>query len=280
MSGVILLLAFAALSRGAEPAIVEAARSGNVPQVQKLIAEGADVNARGSNAQTALHEGASACRPDVVRVLLKGGAHSGYRDAARRTPGMIASNCRDHAALNELLRLLVVAPPKSGGESDTQQHRFTLHEAAARGDVSLLGMYVKLGQDVNTPDVRGDVPLEIACRNAKVEAVRLLLGHGARVDRRTAAGTTIMHEAALGGSGEIIELLVKHGAPVDTPDVETGSTPLHYAASFGRVPVVRILLAHGADPHRKNKRGSDVLDVAQRNAQNDVVELLRAKASK
>jgi ankyrin repeat protein len=253
---------------------VEAARSGNLPLVQQLLSGGADVNARGANAQTALHEAASSCRPDIAQVLVKAGANAGYRDASRRTPGMIASNCRDRTALNELLRLLVTAPPKTGGESSAQ-HRFLLHEAVARGDMSLLNMYAKLGQDLNAPDAKGDFPLEIACRNGRVEVVRLLLGHGARVDRRTASGTTILHEAALGGNAEIVELLIERGASVDTPDTDAGSTPLQYASSFGRVPVVRVLLAHGADPRRKNRRGLDALEVAQRNGQDQVVSLLR-----
>lgn len=278
MRKLICFLSFGGLLSATDPPIVEAARSGNTLQVQKLIADGTDVNVRGANGETALHEAASSCRADIARALIKAGANAAYRDTSRRTPGMIASNCRDHTALNELLRLLVTAPPKSGGDGPTQ-HRFMLHEAVARGDVNLLGMYAQLGQDFNTPDAKGDLPLEIACRNGKVEAVRLLLEHGARVDRRTPSGTTIMHEAALGGSKEIVELLIDRGASLDAPDAETGSTPLQYAASFGRVPVVRALLAHGADPRRKNKHGWDALEVAQRNGQDEVVALLRGHAA-
>ena len=202
-----------------------------------------------------------------------------YRDDLRRTPGNIASGCRDPIALNELLRMLVTGPPEPNAHS-SPKNRFTFQQAVARGDVNLLRMYAKLGHDFNTADAKGELPLEVACRKGNAEAVRLMLEHGANGDRRTAAGTTIMHEAALGGSSDIVKLLLERGVPVDTPDLENGATPLQYAASFGRVPVVRVLLAHGADPYRKDKRGWDTFAVAQRNGQDEVVALLRAQATK
>jgi hypothetical protein len=59
---------------------------------------------------------------------------------------MLAVRCQDAAVMNELVRLLFVVPPWSHtvhGETP----RWTLHDAAARGDSNVAGMLLKPGAD-------------------------------------------------------------------------------------------------------------------------------------
>jgi len=119
------------------------------------------------------------------------------------------------------------------------------------------------------------MPLNDACLKGQMQIAEMLLGRGARVNARNAAGVTPLHDAALGGNAEVVKLLLDHGAEINARDRESSATPLHFAASMGRVDVVELLLARGADVAAKNARGLTALGVAEENNQGEVVALLR-----
>ncbi|KAI5892307.1 ankyrin, partial [Schizophyllum commune H4-8] len=56
---------------------------------------------------------------------------------------------------------------------------------------------------------------------------------------------TPLHYAARYGNDAVVELLLKHGAPINKLDT-AGMTPLHCAAAHGCASAVTILLSHGA----------------------------------
>jgi hypothetical protein len=96
--------------------------------------------------------------------------------------------------------------------------------------------------------------LMLASYNGNAEATRMLLEHGADVDRRNDRGQTPLGGAAFKGYEEIVALLLHHGADIDA-DNGGGMTPLMFAAMFGRVKVVAQLQAHGASLRSRNRFG-------------------------
>ena len=62
-------------------------------------------------------------------------------------------------------------------------------------------------------------------------------------------GQTPLHYAAQGNAATVAQLLLGHGAPVDAVRHETGNTPLWNTTvrTRGSGEVVRILLEHGAE---------------------------------
>jgi ankyrin repeat protein len=258
------------LLAGPEIPLFEAVRAGDMA-VLKTLLKTVNPNARGSRNQTALHEAAAACNPEAARILIAAGADRRIQDDAKRTAAMIASGCPQSASKAQFLKLLHPLPVKPVNESA----RWSLHDAAARGDAAVLAMLLKLGADVNGAGTNGNRALEIASRKGNPAVVRMLLDHGADPHLKTAAGTGVLHEAALGGDPETIDLLVAAGVDVHETDDESASTPLHYAASFGRAEAVKALLRHGADRTRKNRNGMTPADVARANDQNDVLALFQ-----
>ena len=122
----------------------------------------------------------------------------------------------------------------------------------------------------------GATPLLRAAKAGDVEAVRLLLAHGANPNLPNIQGVTPVMAAAGLGSNEIdtrgrfktepelvacVDLLVKAGADVNAHD-HNGSTALHGAALFGYDDVVKDLVAHNADINAKDKKGMTPLDSA------------------
>ena len=86
-----------------------------------------------------------------------------------------------------------------------------------------------------------------AARTGKVDAVRVLLAHGAHVNARERwKQQTALMWAAHEGNAETVKLLVDAGARLDDRSI-FGWTPLLFAARQGQVDAIKALLAAGAD---------------------------------
>lgn len=84
-------------------------RGGDVERVRKLLAQGADVDARNHKGQTALHCAAKAGFVDIVDALLAAGASVNARDDQGEPPLTTAlrSTVKDKSRLQDVVRLLV-----------------------------------------------------------------------------------------------------------------------------------------------------------------------------
>jgi ankyrin repeat protein len=267
-------VALSSVSFAADPPVIEAVRSGKTSALHELVStKGIPLDARGSRRQTALHEAAAKCSLEAAQILVNAGLDRLSRDDANRTAAMIATNCPVSAGKNQLVRLLMV-PLRPTAAYETA--RWSLQDAAARGNINVVNMLLALGSDVNAVGTKGNRALEVACRSGNAPVTVKLLDHGADLRLKTNARTTVLHEAALGGSSEVIDMLLARGADINAVDAESRSTPLHYAASFGRLNALKTLVRHGADVNQKNNKGMTALQPAVANSQNDVVTLLRA----
>ncbi|CAN0071314.1 unnamed protein product, partial [Laminaria digitata] len=77
----------------------------------------------------------------------------------------------------------------------------------------------------------------------RLELVQLLLGHGARVDSRTAKGATPLHTACVEGFLAIAKELLAAGANPNKIDRD-GCHPLHWVARGGKTELVRAGSSH------------------------------------
>lgn len=60
-----------------------------------------------------------------------------------------------------------------------------------------------------------------------------------------------IHDAALTGDVEFVEILIANGADVDERDVN-GYTPLHLAIQQGKTDVAKVLIDNGADVNTRS----------------------------
>lgn len=106
-----------------------------------------------------------------------------------------------------------------------------LHTAAYYGHVDLVQLLLDYGADVNSKNKKGRTPLHLAVYN---------------MDLAEYDGKLSQHEDPIGVRTKIVQLLLEHGANVDSQDND-GKTPLHAAAySFTNDNIIRMLLDHGA----------------------------------
>ena len=112
-------------------------------------------------------------------------------------------------------------------------------------------------------DAGGRTRLQIACDKGKIDVVKKLLDDAINnpnsnvdINDQDNAGNTPLHEAALNGHIDIVELLLDHGANVNIQSFEYfQDTPLIDASANGHLDVVEFLLTKGADPTITNARG-------------------------
>ncbi len=118
----------------------------------------------------------------------------------------------------------------------------------------------------------GATPLLRAAKGHDVEAIKLLLAHGAHIDLPNREGTTPLMAAAglnansidtrgdyatpLAGQNakETVALLLANGADMDAAD-KFGRTALHGAATWGWNPVIQYLYDAGANIQAEDKNG-------------------------
>ncbi|XP_022258648.1 ankyrin repeat domain-containing protein 23-like [Limulus polyphemus] len=82
-------------------------------------------------------------------------------------------------------------------------------------------------------------------RTGTLEAVEFLVGrYGLGIlTERDDLGHTPAHWACIGGHADILEYMVEHGVPVDSPSLsKVAALPIHWACVHGHISVVDILI--------------------------------------
>ena len=82
--------------------LAAAAAEGNIHEVRRLVAKGADVNVKDELGQTPLHGAARGGHQEVVDLLIRCGANVTEQDQVGRTP-LYESAIRGHFPVSEIL---------------------------------------------------------------------------------------------------------------------------------------------------------------------------------
>ncbi|PQE03038.1 ankyrin repeat protein [Rutstroemia sp. NJR-2017a BVV2] len=133
--------------------------------------------------------------------------------------------------------------------------------SAVSRNFKLLDFLIDSGADINTPESDA---LHTAAGNGSLECVALLLRSGVDVNSRF-QGQTPLQYAAQSTSVKVAQMLVEHGAEVNTPsEIHTDITALGLAAHSGCYDMVEYLLDMGAyaDAEPREVHGITVLEAA------------------
>lgn len=216
--------------RNGQTPLVAAVRGGHRNAVEQLLANGADVNTKCLDDQTALHVAATCSCSAIVAMLLdiegvdaEGKTNKGW------TPLMITTHAGDHQSVELLI-------PKSA--------------------------------DVNHQTDSGITSLTLAVESGKHQIVEALLkAPGIDVNLRGEGGLSPLHHAAQQGHLSIVELLLKEDVRTNAVS-GTKSTALMYAAQFGNEMIVRKLLERpDIDVRPEAKHGRTAFSEAVRSGQ-------------
>ncbi|KAJ8952906.1 hypothetical protein NQ318_006523 [Aromia moschata] len=244
------------VSADVECQILEAAKSGDLDQVQRLLGSFPHiVNCRDLDADIRpLCTYASGYnRVSVVEFLLQQGPMSTLKTRHGADP---SKKNHDSATPLDLVR--------EGDQdvADLLRGNAALLDAAKKGNLARVQRLVT-PENINCRDAQGrnSTPLHLAAGYNNVEVAEFLLEHGADVNAQDKGGLIPLHNASSYGHLDIAALLIKYNTVVNATD-KWGFTPLHEAAQKGRAQLCALLLAHGADPFLKNQEGQAPVDLA------------------
>jgi ankyrin repeat protein/peptidoglycan/LPS O-acetylase OafA/YrhL len=198
-----------------------------------LIEEGADVNAKTQDGSSPLHWAAFLGEPEVVELLLEAGAAPDVRNQKRETPldTIRAPWSKEMAGVVDWIAGIMEIEVDVDRVKEDRAVIFALLEATG------------LKFDLPNAAKRGDL-----------DAVRALLEEGADTEERMGDKSSALHWAAVHGHYEIVEALLEAGADRNVRH-EDGATPLHWVAFLGELEMVELLLSEGGDPNIANYSG-------------------------
>ncbi|KDO24528.1 hypothetical protein SPRG_10343 [Saprolegnia parasitica CBS 223.65] len=184
--------------------LVNAARAGDLEEVQKLLALGYDANAIDEDERTALHW-AAACGHMDVADLLVGLSKINHQDDSGWTPLMSAASA-GHVEMVSFL-LSKGANPNLANENG----QIPLHYHKGRPEMAELLLDVT--SDINTADRSGSTPLMRALGGRPApDIVVQFLDHNAKLNTKDIHGNTPLHIAIMEGHEAMARLLLEYGA--------------------------------------------------------------------
>ncbi len=211
---------------------------------------------------------------DIIELLIARGADVNYLNSLDETPLDLIGEYEPHNNMSEQGQRSREALLKAGAK-----HRF--HTAIRAGDLD----EVRRQLDAEPALIDTAKPwsgLFTAARTAQLEAAKLLLERGAKVDGPNREGNTPLWFACQSSADAadriaVATLLLDHGARVNAI-CEDGSTPLHFAAWRGPIAMVELLISRGAKEWIGDKDNKKPIDYVRENGQSadhdQIVELL------
>lgn len=151
-----------------------------------------------------------------------------------------------------------------------------LHHALAFGHVTCAEWLLARKATLEAVDARGRTPLVAAVRAGSVPGVEFAFQRGATLPQLAVSGgdtRSLLHEAAANGHARIVDLLVQHGADVESRDL-MNNTPVFLAAFGGYAKVVQTLVQRDARIDVCNSDGCTPLHNAARSGSADTIKLL------
>lgn len=221
------------------------------------------------------------------------------QDSLGQTPLHLACERGDTACVQQLLEESQARTDVKDNNGETPMH------SAAKQDSAVVVQILcsRMCSGVNELNKNGETPLHVSCRLGRVEAVKALVGGGAKCD--VVGGTGYPIHAAMkynekgcveeilkvnpnqlqaedplyGGTplhwsktAEMCRLLLEHGCAINYLS-KTGESPLHILTKRGRFEAAMVLLTHGANANLKGENGNTALHLAMKM---DHIELIKA----
>lgn len=262
------LAARAAHDVSSTPALCWAAKRGHEPLARLLLSTpstDASVRDVGCSSNTPLHHAAMHGHENIVKLLLKHGAHINAANDYRDTPLHFAISSKYHH-YDSIAAALETRTPQPDLELDLNHsdNMRVLHHASDCASEAIVRILLSAGADVHAAGFKGWTPLHLEavqdrCDSSPIIAA-LLLDASAPLEARDSKGRTPLSLASQYGFTAMTKLLLARGADVDAVN-HRGGTPLVelFSAGITEETILRTLIDEGADIDARDNAGLTAL---------------------
>ncbi|XP_078111616.1 ankyrin repeat and SAM domain-containing protein 1A isoform X9 [Sander vitreus] len=281
---------------GKEQELLEAARTGNLAAVEKLLSgkrqsagtgsglygtggsgnsgghgasshplssllsiwRGPNVNCVDSTGYSPLHHAALNGHSEVVEVLLRNEAFTNIADNKGCYPLHLAAWKGDE----HIVKLLIHQGPSHPKLNEQNNDNETpLHCAAQYGHTRVVRLLLEELTDPTMRNNKFETPLDLAALYGRLEVVKLLLCAHPNLLSCNTKKHTPLHLASRNGHLSVVEVLLDAGMDINY-ETEKGSA-LHEAALYGKTDVVQRLLSAGIDVNIVDTKGKTAQDTVK-----------------
>lgn len=271
--------------------LMDAARAGDIPQLNQLIAQGNNINIQNKDGLTPLSRAIGGKQSETALWLIRHGAdinlasHDGgtplvwaaWRDLPSVVTELLVRNADPNASFNngqtalmlaasngnlELVKKLIEKGARTTSIDNDGQNVFVWSAHTSKPDVLIYFLQ-------NKPDQQSlNKALFCAVQSSQSNNITLLIKHGADLKSRASCGCSLINRAAQYSEPEIVQYLANEGADLNFPDCN-GAPPVIRAAIGGlnseeRPDNAGMLLRAGADFFKTGQAGRTVYDYSDR----------------
>jgi ankyrin repeat protein len=257
--------------------LFSAAYTGNLAEVQKLLAKNPDIYFKTYLNQTLLHAAAVGGNPKILQLFLQKGMDVKEIDKEGKTPLHAAAGGKSGGAID----LLLANGADIEAVDGTEYKRTPLNLAAESANAEAMKALIDRGADVSDRKILLATINRFQSQPAKKEMIELLLGKGAKIP------SGLLYSAMSYGSIDLAKLLIDRGADVNEFDDYDNTTLLMRIVqpNTGISPslkpaLVKLFLSKGADVNARNKNGQTALSIADKSSTPEIIELLKQHGAK
>ncbi len=250
---------------GGQNPLLEAARSGAVPQVRDLLDTGVPIGVTDRDRRTALHLAAAGGHMEAARLLLDRGADINAKDRMGGTPlhhavtggytqalGHLAADAERSGCLGGLIGALLwrVSQRRAPADGEWAPDPRVAAAAGALGESAMVRLLLERGAAPDLCDNLGSTPVSWAAMVGNAEVAAILLDHMPKACLPGGIGEIVLHQAAEFGHAEVARTLLERGVDVNARrslgEDDWACTPLQRATQRGHAEVAALLRGFGA----------------------------------
>lgn len=175
----------------------------------------------------------------------------------------LSNSCIDPYTMSKILNNKLTSP-------------YAIALASKHANIDVLHHIITSSRDVSETDL-STYMLHSIFKRATPSVVQTFIDLGASPNGQNSDGWTALHCACYNGDDAVVEMLLKHGADVNTTNTSTRETVLHWAvrkATRNSASIVKRLLDAGADINKLCSDGTSALVNAVKQSNADTVQVL------
>ncbi|EDS35491.1 ANKTM1 [Culex quinquefasciatus] len=275
----------------------QAALKNRINILEFIQAHGGDFHLQDLAGNTPLHVAVESEALDAVEFLLNISVATNILNEKKQAPVHLATELNKVKSLQLMGKFRDLFDIQQGEFGASPQlpcnnGYYPIHEAAKNASSKTMEVFFQWGESngctreemISMHDSEGNVPLHSAVHGGDIQAVELCLKSGAKISTPQHDLSTPVHLAAAQGSIDIVKLMFemqpsekKHS--LHRTDIQK-MTPLHCAAIFDRPDLVEYLVQEGADLNALDQENrSPLLLAASRGGWRTVMVLIRLGAN-